>query len=149
MDLKSDNPYGHFGPCGPRTSAPGAVRTRCKFLIPKSNKSLNGILFTQGGAPILSADASKTDNWNEADATGESRDEHETGAILMYLKSKEGAGAQDYLLLKDLHIEIVRFSAFVVQRFDKNGTELERHDKPENQPLFIANGDFVTAPDPK
>ena len=64
--------------------------------------------------------------------------------LTTYPKSKIADAAQDYLLLKDLHIEIVRFSAFVVQRFDKNGTELERHDKPENQPLFIANGEIVT-----
>lgn len=150
LDIKSETRIGVFRPLGPHKSAPGSVRARCRFLIPKSNKSLNGLLFTQGGPPILSADASRPDIWNEADATGESRDEHEGGNIYLYLntnpQSKIEAPAQDYLLIKDLHIEIVRFSAFVVQRFDKNGTELERHDTPEQQPLFIANGELVTTP---
>ncbi len=152
LDIKSVNPSGSFGSVGPRTSAPGAVRARGQFLMPKSNKVLSGITITQGGAPILYAEASQPDIWNEVDAIGESRVEHETGTILLYLKrrpnSNIGDAAQDYLLIKDLHIEIVRFSAFLVRRFDKNGTELERHDTPEKQPLFIANGDFVTAPSP-
>ncbi len=152
LDVKAVNPSGSFGSVGPRTSAPGAVRARCQFLIPKSNKVLSGITVTQGGGPILYAEAPKPDVWNEVDATGESRVEHEAGTILFYLKKYPntilGDAARDYVLIKDLHIEIVRFSAFVVQRFDKNGTELERHDTPEKQPLFIANGDFVTIPSP-
>ena len=152
LDIKSENPIGSFGPIGPRTSAPGAVRARGQFLIPKSNKVLSGITIAQGGAPIFNVDATKTDIWNEVDGTGESSAEHEAGTILLYLKRRPnsiiGDAAQDYVLLKDLHIEIVRFSAFLVQRFDKNGTELERHDTPEKQPLFITNGDFVSAPSP-
>lgn len=152
LDIKAVNACGAFQLAGPRTSAPGSVRARCQFLIPKSNKVLSGITITQGGAPILYAEASKPDIWNEVDATGESRVEHEAGTILLYLKrypnTEVGAAAQDYVLIKDLHIEIVRFSAFLVQRFDKNGTELERHDTPEKQPLFITNGEFVTTPSP-
>ena len=150
LDINSKNPLGSFDPSGPRKSAPGAVRVRCHFLIPKSNKVLNGILIVQSGNRILSSDESKPGIWNEADATGESSTEDEGGALFIYLRSFPnsiiGAAADDYVMLKDLHIEIVRFSAFLVQRFDKNGTELERHDTPEKQPLFIANGDFVTAP---
>jgi hypothetical protein len=152
LDLKHDNPRGSFNPSGPRASAPGAVRARCQFLAPKSNKVLNGVMIVQTGNRILSSDASNPGIWNEADATGESSPEDETGTILFYLKghpnSNIAEAADDYVLIKDLHIEIVRFSAFLVQRFDKNGTELERHDTPEKQPLFIANGDFVTAPSP-
>jgi hypothetical protein len=152
FDLKHDNPRGSFDPSGPRASAPGAVRVRGRFQIPKSNKVLSGVIITQGGAPIVLADASKPDVWNEMDGTGESRAEHEAGTILFYLKGHPNSNianaAQDYLLLKDLDIEIVRFSAFLVQRFDKNGTELEHHDTPDKQPLFITNGDFVTAPSP-
>lgn len=152
FDIKSKDPIGIFGSIGPRTSAPGAVRARCQFLIPKSNKVLSGITITQGDEPILYVDASKPDIWNEVDGTAESRAEHEAGTILLYLRrhpnSNIADAARDYVLIKDLHIEIVRFSAFLVQRFDKSGTELERHDEPEKQPLFIANGDFVTAPSP-
>ena len=153
LDIKSVNPYVQFETRGPSTSAPGAVRARYQFLIPKSNKVLSGIMVTQGGAHIAFADSSKPDFWNEVDGTGESRAEHKEGSVFLYLyrnpNSKAEDAAQDYVLIKDLHIEIVRFSAFLVERFDKNGTELERHDTPEKQPLFITNGNFVTAPDPK
>ena len=152
LDIKAVNPSGSFGSVGPRTSAPGAVRVRCQFLIPKSNKVLSGVSITQGGVHILYVDASKPDYWIEVDAIGASKVEHESGTILFYLRRQPNSNiadaAQDYVLIKDLHIVIVRFSAFLVQRFDKNGTELERHDTPEKQPLFITNGDFVSAPSP-
>jgi hypothetical protein len=147
LDIKSENPYGRFETIGPRKSAPGSVRARCQFLVPKSNKVLSGITITQGGMPILSAEASKPDFWNEADAMASSRDEHEKGTVLFYLKRPPDTliadAHDDYVLVKELHIEIVRFAAFVVQRFDKNGTELENYATPEKQPLFIANGEFV------
>jgi len=56
-------------------------------------------------------------------------------------KAIDAAG--DSVVLGELKVEYLKYSAFVRQKFGDHGEPAEGSDEPKKQPLFISNGQFV------
>ncbi len=140
------NPYGYLADVLPPTSSKGTFRISCRYFIPRGNRAVNGFFFVQEvGGPLGGTIFDKTGKWETAQTTAEST--HEKGAMLFYLcvpqakKAIDAAG--DSVVLGELKVEYLKYSAFVRQKFGDHGEPAEGSDEPKKQALFITNGQFI------
>ncbi len=143
------NPHGSFGLIAPPNAAKGTLRISARYFIPKSNRALAGFQFVQGaGGPIGGLRFEETGKWTTGEVTAESN--HETGTLILYLTLTEGrklaAAADDFIVLGELKVEHLKFTAFVQQRFGDSGKPESEQTDPLKQPVFISNGEFAAKP---
>jgi hypothetical protein len=140
------NPHGSFGPILPPNAAKGTYRISTRYLVPKSNRAVSGFIFVHGiGSPIGGKKFEKNAKWTSEEVVGASS--NDTGTLLFYLTMEDGAKAadagNDSIVLGELKVEHIGFSAYLLSRIDSNGRPAETVTDPAKQPLFISNGDFV------
>ena len=140
------NPHGSLADVLPPTASKGTYRISCRYFIPKSNRAVNGFIFVHGaGAAIANHTFDKVGKWDTAEITGEST--QASRDMLVYLSipqaKKELDPTGDAVVLGELKIEYLGFSAFVQQKFGDHGEPLNGSDDPQKQTLLISNGQFV------
>ncbi len=137
------NPHGYFGQILPPLSSPGTFRFTCRYFIPRSNKNVTGFRLVQGvGGPLGARSFETSGKWETEDLVAGSS--HEMPVLLFYLnlgsEAQPADAADDHVVLGRTTVEIIRFPAFVCERFDDNGSVIESVTDPGNQALFIQNG---------
>ena len=142
----AENPLGSLKDVLPPTSSKGTFRISCRYFIPKGNRAVNGFFFVQEvGGPLGGHAFDKVGKWESGEVTTEST--NNDAGMLFYLsippakKAIDPAG--DSVMLSELKVEHMRFSAFVRQKFGDHGEPAEGSDEPKKQALFISNGQFV------
>jgi len=95
----------------------------------------------QLGGRDLPAKSGWADESIEAAATFESADLY---LVMVNDPAAKSADAKaDYLVIGELKVEHVAFSAFVQMRLDANGKATEEKTDPKQQPPLVVNGAFV------
>jgi hypothetical protein len=103
-------------------------------------------MFVHGvGGMIGGRKFEESGTWTSDDVIGESS--HETATLLFYItmadKAKAADAVADSIVLGELMVEHVKFTAFLQTRYNPDGRPAEGIVDPSKQPLFISNGDFV------
>lgn len=140
------NPVVSVGPFLTTKSNPGKVKITSRFLVPKANRVLSGLLFVKSdGKRFASPEAKPSGTWVTEELVGEPATD--APDLLMYLLAESGKDRtetrNDYVVLGELKVEQVSFSAYIQTKFGENGSVEERMDGPSKQPVAILNGDFV------
>lgn len=140
------NPHGSFGPILPPNAAKGTYRITVRYLVPKANRAVSGFMFVHGlGSPIGGKKFEKSAKWTSEEVVGESS--NDTGTLLFYLTMEEGAKAadagNDSIVLGELKVEHIGFSAYLLSRHESDDRPAETIVDPSKQPLFISNGAFT------
>ena len=137
------NPYASIGKVAPPNAAKGSFRITTRYYLPKSNRVLTGFYFVHGaGGPIGGVKFEEVGKWTTGEAIAESN--HETEGVLFYLglppgrKPAEAAG--DFIVLGELKVEHVKFTAYVQRRIADSGRSEQEQTDPVQQPVFIVNG---------
>lgn len=142
------NIYLSLGDCLPLLSEKGTFRVEIRYFIPKSNKYINGLKFSQAGVagPIPGSLTTKTGKWESFTFDAVTRSENPR--LLMYLNSKEPVPEPtligEFILLSQLTVTHQSMSAYCVQEFDRDGGLDSRNLDAEKQPLFALNGSLVS-----
>ena len=142
---KAINPHGSFGARLPPISAKGTYRITCRYFVPKSNRALSGLMFVHdGGGPIMGRRFEKRGEWATEEVVAESAREGQT--LLLYLTLAEGKtkadSVNDYVVLGEVEVEFIRFSAYLEQRFNEDDRVVADSVAPKSG-LFIINGEFA------
>ena len=145
-DPVGSNPHVSFGEVLPSISEKGTFRLSCRYLIPPGNRALTGLHFVQTvGGPVGGEFFDKAGKWDFKQVVAESS--HERGVLLLYLRIAEGKapadGWDEHVVLGELEIEHLKFSASIQARFEEKGGVSDEYNDPAKQPLFISNGEFV------
>ncbi|MCF7734171.1 MAG: hypothetical protein K9N23_20980 [Akkermansiaceae bacterium] len=140
------NPYGSFGPLLPTHVAKGTFRISTRYFVPKANRALAGFRFVQhvGGA-IGGMKFQEKGRWVTDEVIAESA--HDAPTLRFYLNIADGRKAHDavgeYVVLGDLKVEHLKFTAYVQQRAGESGKPENVQNDPLLQPVLITNGEFV------
>ena len=141
-------PYIHLGQLLPIEGSIGTAHITCTYFVPKSNKSLIGIHFKQGvrgGRPLGGLTFREKGKWSSPEFSAASASEQPD--LLLYLDFTSNVFAErstdEYLVLKDLKAEQIKFTAFVVQRLGENGVIVEEYKDSASQPKFASNGELL------
>ena len=145
FDPGAQNPHGNFGALLPTTSEPATYRISGRYLVPNRNRAIAGFQFVQGsGKPIGGQYFVDRGSWTPFEVVAPASSE--SGPLLMYLKLAEGKKIQDafgdHIVIGEVKIELLKFSAFIQKKFDTNGGVIETYADPLKQPRFIANGEL-------
>ena len=136
------NPYAAVGAAYPPGVSSNSLRLTCRYYVPRSNKGIVGLQFTEGGGLFGGEKLLESGKWSEGVLSGTSGPE--STHLLMYLSkapSKTIAQCmQDYLVISSLKLEQTAFSAYLMNRFSPDGAILEEHKDFATQPIFVKNG---------
>ncbi|MCX6875084.1 MAG: hypothetical protein NTW21_14930 [Verrucomicrobia bacterium] len=146
---KAVNPLGHCGAILPPNSAKGTYRVACRYFVPRTNKVLSGLQFVHGqGGPIGGRKLEVAGKWVLEEVVAESS--NDTRNLLLYLCLAEGRklieAGREYVVLGDLEVEHLKFTAFVEKRFGPTGAPEGELVDPKLQPVFVTNGELVQKP---
>ena len=143
---KAANPHASFGPILPTTNASGSYRITSRYYIPKSNRVLAGFMFVHGsGSAVGGTTLAESGKW----VTGEvvSGATHESPDLLFYLSLAPGSKIEDAkgesIVLGELKVEHVAFSAWLVKNFDSLGNPVGEIADPAKQPQVARNGEWI------
>ncbi|MDA7887883.1 hypothetical protein N9A86_00685 [Akkermansiaceae bacterium] len=142
------NIYLSLGDCLPVLSEKGTFRVEIRYFVPQSNKFINGLKFTQSGVagPIPGSLTTKIGEWESFSFEAVTRSENPR--LLMYLNSKERVKEPlltgDQVLISHLQISHQSMSAYLVQKFDRDGGRSFLNPDADKQTLFALNGDLVS-----
>ena len=140
------NPHMSFGALLPPNSSKGTYRISTRYFVPKRNQVVAGFMFIQtAGSPIALLRFEKTGKWEQGEAVAESS--HDKGTLLLYLIKKKGKKEAhdngESILLGEMKVEHLKFSAFIQQSFKDSDALPSGSNDPQKQALFISNGEFV------
>ena len=140
---KPVNTHISLGHCLPGLSEKGTYEVKVRYFIPKTNDVIKGIKFVQGVGQSIPGSESKTvGKWETLSFTATST--HDRKNLLLYLYfDPKAAGVQkkgDYLNLSSLSVKHIAFSAYIVERFDKDGAIVESFRVPAEQKQIARNG---------
>lgn len=140
------NPHMSFGALLPPNSSKGTYRISTRYFVPKRNQVVAGFTFVQtAGSPIASVRFEEIGKWKQAEAIAESS--HDKGTLLLYLIKKKGKKEAhdngESILLGEIKVEHLKFSAFIQQSFKDSDALPSGSNDPQKQALFISNGEFV------
>ncbi|MGJ8696833.1 MAG: hypothetical protein ACSHYF_10970 [Verrucomicrobiaceae bacterium] len=143
------NPYVSLGYCLPNLAEKGSFRITISYFVPKTNEGLTGFKLIRGvGAAIPGSDANKQGSWQTFEGSGTSINEHKS--LLLYLtKSPKVKGAVDpgeFVSLGSVNVAHTAFTAYAVERFDKDGAITEAFlDAADQKPISL-NGELLPQP---
>ncbi|MDB4387236.1 hypothetical protein N9Z15_03425 [Akkermansiaceae bacterium] len=131
-------------------ASPALHRLTCEYFVPKNNKKLTGFMFRQGDSKDGYSFSPKFLNqgkWTTASCEGVSGSPYKFlrihFAVPTFDDFKKAGG--DSILLRNLKIEHIRFSAFIVEAYDNQGaTKLAELD-PAKQKMLIDYGKLLPA----
>lgn len=136
------NPHINFPKVLPPLVEKGTYRVQVRYFVPKENKAVVGIQFAQGVGPIPGSITTKKGKWEDLDFTAVSANEHV--GLLFYLKSDPIAvnpsNLEEYVSISRVTISHQSFTAYIVDRFDKDGAATQISAEPEDQKILAENG---------
>lgn len=138
------NPYGTLGNLLPTGVDKGAFRITSRYFVPQSNRALEGFSFVQGtGGAIGNFKFLQKGKWTTEEVVAESPGD--TPVLLLYLTLKEGSQSADaigdFLVLGELKVEQIRFSAYIQARLDTAGQAGAA--SATEQPALVTQGELV------
>lgn len=143
---KPTNPHGSIKGVLPPVLSKGTFRITTHYFVPRSNKEVLGFRFIHGaGNPIGMRNFEDKGKWSKASVIAAST--NKSDRLLFYFNMAEGknyANAQDdYVVLQDMKVEQLKFSAYVCYKLGDQGKKQEESDDALKQALFILNGKFA------
>ncbi|MEN8846926.1 MAG: hypothetical protein ABF377_02475 [Akkermansiaceae bacterium] len=142
LSLNPQNPHINFSKVLPPLLEKGTYRVQVRYFVPKENKAVVGIQFAQGVGPIPGSITTKKGKWEDLDFTAVSANEHV--GLLFYLKSDPIAAnpsnLEEYVSISRVTISHQSFTAYIVDRFDKDGAATQISAEPEDQKILAENG---------
>ncbi len=146
-DKAAKTPYCHFADVIPPITHKGTYRFTTKYYIPQSNRHISGFQLMQGeggGAPVGGVLFKERKKWTSASATSESVNASPNIVLWLSLPAAiDIADAMDdFVVLAEVKIEHLKFTAFLQKKFGANGEAAESINDARQQPVFIVNGQF-------
>lgn len=131
-------------------SSPATYRIRGELKIPKENKALSGLFFHHGNSQgsVLGQQITATGNWQTVTLEGAGGAAlpllriHFSGFKLSDMKQVWG----DRVILKNLRVEFIKFSAHIVEQYGASGETIINENESSKQKLLVTNGVFVEGP---
>lgn len=141
------NPHAALGNALPPIADAGAYRVSFSYYLPTGNKQLTGFAWHQGhGAPIEEKFFGKSGRW-VTESIG-SNSLNEMHHLRLYISFEPGASADtatgESVFLKDLKVEQLGFSAYVVAQYNKDGQVETTFPDAADQKKLILAGAFVS-----
>lgn len=141
------NPHIALGNALPPIAEAGAYRVSFSYYLPTDNKQITGFAWHQGfGAPIEEKVFGKSGRWM-TESIG-SRSLNEMHHLRLYLSFEPGASATtatgESVFLKDLKVEQLGFSAYVVAQYNKDGQVEDTFPDAADQKKLILAGAFFS-----
>jgi len=135
-----------LGDCLPKLSEKGTFRVEIRYFIPKSNQLISGLKFVQPEAGLIPGSLTqKSGEWETFSFEIESKSENPR--LLMYFnyreQVKEPQLVGDYVLISHLRVTHQAMSAYLVQKFDRDGGQAAVNLDQDKQTLFALNGELV------
>jgi hypothetical protein len=144
----SKYPYCHLGNVIPPETYNGTYRFSASYFIPSSNRHVSGFQLIQGeggGPPVGGVRFETRGKWTNAAATSESVNASPNLVLVLIKPSsvKFADATEDFVVLAEVKIEHLKFTAFVQQRIGDSGQPENEQRDPQTQPVFITNGEFA------
>jgi hypothetical protein len=125
-------------------SSPATYRISAELNIPKENKTLSGLVFRHGNSngTVLGGQITSSGNWQTVTREGAGGSPlpllriHFTGFKLSDMKKVWG----DRVVLKNLRVEFIKFSAHIVEKYGDSGEAMISEQDPSKQKLLVTNG---------
>jgi hypothetical protein len=150
-EKNATTPYCHLVAVVPPDTAAGAYRVTASYFVPKTNRKISGFQLIQGeagGAPVGGVLFEERGKWTTTTASSESI--NASPNLVLSLNRPLGVtiadAAGDYVVLGEIKIEHLKFSAYLQQRIDPSGKPAQEQNDPLQQPAFITNAEFVAKP---
>ncbi len=146
IDLAQTNWHGSLPGILTPADSPSTVKITARYYVPRNNKHILGFYFNgEIGGPFPGNDFEQQGKWTENSVTGSSVGP--TGNILFYLKFSDSVDLQkaseEYVVLGALRIDRIKFSAYLVERYDRDRSVSESENDPAKQAVFARNGNLV------
>lgn len=142
------NPYISLPVILPVQSVGGTTRVSFEYLIPKSNHAVTGFQLIQGfsgGNPFGEKIFSTTGKWITESAVSEPHSEETR--LLLYLNinpaEKQAKLSNEPVIIREIKIEQLCFTAYIIQRLGESGTIIESYNSPTTQPKLASNGELL------
>lgn len=131
-------------------SSPATYRISGELKIPQENKTLSGLFFRHGNSQgtVLGQQITATGNWQTVTREGAGGAPlpllriHFSGFKLSDMKQVWG----DRVILKNLRVEFIKFSAHIVEQYGASGETIINENESSKQKLLVTNGVFVEGP---
>jgi hypothetical protein len=145
---KATNPYISLPTPVPSISVGGTTQITFHYFIPRTNKAITGfrlIQGTAGGSAFGGEDFTTSGKWTTQTISSEPLSEETR--LLIYLSvdpAKKGEPlSADTVVLGELKIEQIKFTAYITQRLGENGVISEDFKDPASQPKLVSNGELI------
>lgn len=141
--VKPVNTHVSLGNCLPGLSEKGTYVVSARYFVPRTNAALKGIRFLQGvGVARPGSESQEIGKWDTLTFTATSS--HELRNLLLYFvldpKANKVQKAGDYVTLASVSVKHTAFSAYMVERFDRNGAVVESNLASGEQKQIAENG---------
>ena len=143
----SKNAYLGFSNLLGTLSSPATYRIIGELKVPKENNTLSGLFFKHGNSTgtIVGEEIIGSGNWETVISEGAG------GSILPLLRihfsgfklSDINRAWGDKVVLKNLRIEFIKFSAHIVEQYGDSGEAIIAEKNPSRQRLLVTNGVLV------
>ena len=143
----SKNAYLGFSNLLGTLSSPATYRIIGELKVPKENNTLSGLFFKHGNSTgtIVGEEIIGSGNWETVIREGAG------GSILPLFRihfsgfklSDINRAWGDKVVLKNLRIEFIKFSAHIVEQYGDSGEAIIAEKNPSRQRLLVTNGVLV------
>ena len=142
----SKNPNAAIANALPPKTDVGNYELSFSYYLPSANREITGLVWHQGfGAPIENTYLNTTGKWTAVKLSSESLNEYHH--LRFYLQIRPGSSvakaAGEAVFLRDLKVEQVAFTTYLVDRYGKDGRVEASFAKREQQKPFTSLGKLI------